>query len=178
MRWFSLMSSSTCQCLGILNMLHNGVCYHLSFTWDKSRLTEAVARQVGKTPFGAHPKFYKEVTAVCKDTTENSDSVYAFAVHALKSITSRKKKKKLSSTNLWNAASIHTERDRCINSILKILSISSSHTNGHPAVVPMVTALNHVVADGRRAGGLNLSSSILSDYWERERARQLKVPPC
>lgn len=32
----------------------------------------------------------------------------------------------------------------------------------------MVTALNHVVADGRRAGGLNLSSSILTDYRERE----------
>lgn len=41
----------------------------------------------------------------------------------------------------------------------------------------MVTALNHVVADGRRAGGLNLSSSILTDYRERERARQAKVPP-
>lgn len=58
----------------------------------------------------------------------------------------------------------------------KILSISRSRTNGHPAVVPMVTALNHVVADGRRAGGLNLSSSILTDYRERvcvcERARE------
>lgn len=32
----------------------------------------------------------------------------------------------------------------------------------------MVTALNHVVADGRRAGGLNLSSSILADYRESE----------
>lgn len=71
----------------------------------------------------------------------------------------------------------HTEREYCINGFLKILSISSSHTNGHPAVVPMVTALNHVVADGRRAGGLNLSSSILTDYRERERARQAKVPP-
>lgn len=29
---------------------------------------------------------------MCKDTTENSDSVYAFAVRALKSITSRKEK--------------------------------------------------------------------------------------
>lgn len=56
-----------------------------------------------------------------------------------------------------------------LNGFLKILSISSSHTNGHPAVVPMVTALNHVVADGRRAGGLNLSSSILTDYRETER---------
>lgn len=41
----------------------------------------------------------------------------------------------------------------------------------------MVTALNHVVADGRRAGGLNLSPSVLTDYRERERARQAKVPP-
>lgn len=71
----------------------------------------------------------------------------------------------------------HTGIDYCINGFLKILSISSSHTNGHPAVVPMVTALNHVVADGRRAGGLNLSSSILTDYRERERAKQAKVPP-
>lgn len=63
----------------------------------------------------------------------------------------------------------HTEREDCINGFLKTLSISSSHTNGHPAVVPMVTAQNHVVADGRRAGGLNLSSSILTDYRERER---------
>lgn len=39
----------------------------------------------------------------------------------------------------------------------------------------MVTALNHVVADGRRAGGLNLSSSILTD--NREGARQAEVPP-
>lgn len=30
----------------------------------------------------------------------------------------------------------------------------------------MVTALNHAVADGRRAGGLNLSSSILTDEGE------------
>lgn len=73
----------------------------------------------------------------------------------------------------------HTERKYCINGFLKILSISSSHTNGHPAVVPMVTALNHVVADGRRAGGLNLSSSILTDYRERERVRGRRrcLPP-
>lgn len=32
----------------------------------------------------------------------------------------------------------------------------------------MVTALNHAVADGRRAGGLNLSSSILTDEGEAE----------
>lgn len=70
----------------------------------------------------------------------------------------------------------HTEREDCINGFLKMLSISSSHTNGHPAVVPMVTAQNHVVADGRRAGGLNLSSSILTDYRERERGRQAEVP--
>lgn len=62
----------------------------------------------------------------------------------------------------------HKEREYCINGFKKkILSISRSRTNGHPAVVPMVTALNHVVADGRRAGGLNLSSSILTDYRER-----------
>lgn len=45
----------------------------------------------------------------------------------------------------------------------------------------MVTALNHVVADGRRAGGLNLSSSILTDYREggrrRERGRRRCLPP-
>lgn len=40
----------------------------------------------------------------------------------------------------------------------------------------MVTALNHVVADGRRAGGLNLSSCILTDYRGREKVRQAKVP--
>lgn len=62
----------------------------------------------------------------------------------------------------------HKEREYCINGFKKkILSISRSRTNGHPAVVPMVTALNHVVADGRRARGLNLSSSILTDYRER-----------
>lgn len=33
----------------------------------------------------------------------------------------------------------------------------------------MVTALNHAVADGRRAGGLNLSSSILTGRGEGER---------
>jgi hypothetical protein len=32
----------------------------------------------------------------------------------------------------------------------------------------MVTALNHAVADGRRAGGLNLSPSILTDYRGRD----------
>lgn len=46
----------------------------------------------------------------------------------------------------------------------------------------MVTALNHVVADGRRAGGLNLSSSILTDYRERVCVREREkaageVPP-
>lgn len=72
----------------------------------------------------------------------------------------------------------HTEREYCINGFLKILSISSSHTNGYPAVVPMVTALNHVVADGRRAGGLNLSSSILTDYRERESGREWSRRRC
>lgn len=83
----------------------------------------------------------------------------------------RTKKNKLSCKFLKRTIHSHTHarRDHCINSFLKILSISSSHTNGHPAVVPMVTALNHAVADGGRAGGLNLSSSILSDYWERGR---------
>lgn len=67
----------------------------------------------------------------------------------------------------------HKEREYCINGFKKKkLSISRSRTNGHPAVVPMVTALNHVVADGRRAGGLNLSSSILTDYRERVCVRE------
>lgn len=57
------------------------------------------------------------------------------------------------------------KKEYCTNGFLKIFS---SHTNGHPAVVPMVTALNHVVADGRRAGGLNISSSILTNYRDGE----------
>lgn len=103
--------------------------------------------------------------------------MYFKNVTVLKDVPSSKEKETL----LYKSAKcdVHSQTDReyCINSLLKILSISSSHTNGHPAVVPMVTALNHVVADGRRAGGLNLSSSILTDYRERERARQAKVPP-
>ena len=59
-----------------------------------------------------------------------------------------------------------------MNAFLKISSISFSYINGHPVVVPMVTALNHTVADGRRAGGLNLSPSILPGYGEKERERE------
>lgn len=47
------------------------------------------------------------------------------------------------------------------------ISLPLSFTNGHPMVVPMATALNHAAADGSRAGGLNLSHSILADYTER-----------
>lgn len=160
-------------------MLHNGVCYHPSFTWAKSRLAEAVARQWARHRSVHIPNSTNKLLQ-CVRTQQKILIQFAHlpCVHWNPSHQGKKKKRKLSPTNSWNAASIHTERDHCINSFLKILSISSSHTNGHPAVVPMVTALNHVVADGRRAGGLNLSSSILSDYWERERARQPKVPPC
>lgn len=108
-------------------------------------------------------------TCICNIFTEN--------LSALKRVPSSKEEETLMYKSAKCKVHSQTDREYCINSLLKILSISSSHTNGHPAVVPMVTALNHVVADGRRAGGLNLSSSILTDYRERERARQAKVPP-
>lgn len=40
----------------------------------------------------------------------------------------------------------------------------------------MVTALNHAVADGRRAGGLNLSSLILADEGESEAGKGALLP--
>lgn len=64
-----------------------------------------------------------------------------------------------------------------MNGFSKTSSISSPHTDGHPVVVPMVTALNHAVADGRRAGGLNLSSSILTGReGEREAGKGALLP--
>lgn len=63
----------------------------------------------------------------------------------------------------------------CLNTFKKPCQFSLSHTNGHPVVVPMATALNHAMADGSKAGGLNLSPSILPDY--RVSAWQAKVPP-
>lgn len=122
---------------------------------DEARVTEpveAVARQQASYSRNG-------ATAAAQDALQNSDSV------SRKSVTSRNNEEKQNSPlqRVVHSHS-HSQKDHCINSFLKILSISSSHTNGHPAVVPMVTALNHAVADGGRAGGLNLSSSILSDY--------------